>query len=133
MQTHDMTLGATHTMRPPRTSLTPLEEDLLTLLKGREFYGLAMIVALAEACPEERRVRPSTLYPVLALLVRKGWLRTWQGDVLLDEPAHQYRRYYTTTLLGEQTLLATQRRRQRLASVEGPPSMPILMRLRQVL
>ena len=94
--------------------LTPLEEDLLTLLIGKELYGLQIIKAIQEA--ENRRVSFSALYPSLHRLEAKGYLNARWGDDTPEERGNARRRYYQATGLGDRALHETQLRRQNLAA-----------------
>ncbi len=93
--------------------LTPLEEDLLTLVIGKELYGLQIIKAIEEA--ENRKVSFSSLYPTLHRLEGKGYLEARWGNELPEERENARRRYYRATGLGERALRETQLRRQSLA------------------
>ncbi len=94
--------------------LTPLEEDLLTLMIGKELYGLQIIKAIQEA--EGRKVSFSSLYPTLHRLEAKGYLEARWGDEMPEERENARRRYYRATGLGERALRETQLRRQNLAA-----------------
>jgi DNA-binding PadR family transcriptional regulator len=94
--------------------LTPLEEDILTLLIGKELYGLQIIKAIQEA--ENRKVSFSSLYPTLHRLEGKGYLEARWGEDTPEERDNARRRYYLATGLGEQALRETQLRRFNLAA-----------------
>ena len=98
--------------------LSPLEEDLLTLLVGRELYGLVIMEAVRET--GGRSVGFGSLYPTLHKLEKKGFAISRWGEDIPEERRNARRRYYRATGLGERALRATQRRRQRL--IEWQPA-----------
>jgi len=98
--------------------LSALEEDLLTLLIGRELYGLEIIEATKTTSGGKRSIGVGSLYPTLHKMEKKGLVRSWWGEEAIEEPSHARRRYYTATGLGERVLMATQLRRQSLAQWE---------------
>jgi DNA-binding PadR family transcriptional regulator len=55
-----------------KNQISPIEEDLLHVLLGRESYGLQICQAFEEASGGKRRMSVGTLYPVLARLEAKG-------------------------------------------------------------
>jgi PadR family transcriptional regulator, regulatory protein PadR len=95
--------------------LSALEEDLLTLLIGRELYGLEIIEATKTAGGGQRPIGVGSLYPTLHKIEKKGLVRSWWGEETPEERGHARRRYYTATGLGERVLAATQQRRVGLA------------------
>jgi PadR family transcriptional regulator PadR len=95
--------------------VSALEEDLLTLLLGRELYGLEVIQAMKTASDGQRSIGVGSLYPTLHKLEKKGLVRSWWGEETPEERGHARRRYYTVTGLGQRVLLATQQRRLSLA------------------
>src|SRR2546427_8721802 len=96
--------------------LSSVEEDILTLLVGRELYGLAMLEASRTAVGDTRALRPGSLYTALAKMEDKGLVRSWWGDERPPERGGARRRYYTATGLGAEVLTATQLRRTQLAA-----------------
>ena len=96
--------------------LSAVEEDILTLLVGRELYGLAILEASRTAGGGARGLRPGSLYTALAKLEHKGLVRGWWGDERPKERGGARRRYYTATGLGAEVLTATQLRRAQLAA-----------------
>ena len=96
--------------------LSSVEEDILTLLVGRELYGLAILEASRTAVGRTRALRPGSLYTALAKLEHKGLVRGWWGDERPKERGGARRRYYTATGLGAEVLTATQLRRAQLAA-----------------
>src|SRR5437016_2235357 len=95
--------------------LSALEEDLLTLLRGRELYGLEIIEAMKTASDGQRSLGVGSLYPTLHKMEKKGFVRSWWGEETPEERGHARRRYYTVTGLGAEVLTATQLRRHQLA------------------
>src|SRR5262245_42791859 len=96
--------------------LSGVEEDILTLLVGRELYGLAILEASRTAVGDTRALRPGSLYTALAKLEHKGLVRSWWGEERPPERGGARRRYYTATGLGAEVLTATQLRRMQLAA-----------------
>ena len=60
--------------------LSAVEEDILTLLVGRELYGLAMLEASKSAVGGTRALRPGSLYTALYKMEQKGLVRSWWGS-----------------------------------------------------
>ena len=96
--------------------LSPLEEDFLTLLIGRELYGLEITAAFSDATEGKRKISLGSLYPTLHKLEKKGYVTSRWGDEMPEERGGARRRYYKATGLGERALHETQIRRQRLAT-----------------
>lgn len=95
--------------------LSPLEENLLTVLLGRELYGLEIIKAVEEASEGRRRIGFGSLYPTLHKLEKKGFVKSHWGEEKPEERGGARRRYYKITGLGERALRETQRIRANLA------------------
>src|SRR5262245_45570065 len=95
--------------------LSALEEDLLTLLVGRELYGLEIIEATKTASGGQRGLGVGSLYPALHKMEKKGFIRSRWGEETPEERGHARRRYYTATGLGQRVLATTQQRRVGLA------------------
>jgi DNA-binding PadR family transcriptional regulator len=95
--------------------LSALEEDLLTLLIGRELYGLEIIAATETASGGKRAIGVGSLYPTLHKMEKKGLVESRWGEETPEERGHARRRYYMATGLGERVLRATQHRRIGLA------------------
>jgi PadR family transcriptional regulator, regulatory protein PadR len=96
--------------------LSPQEEILLTLLVGKELYGLQIMKAIEEVGEGKLRMKFGSLYPVLHQLERKGFLTSRWGNDRPEERGGARRRYYLTTGLGEQALREAQRLRANLAA-----------------
>ena len=105
--------------------LISLAEDLLTLLQGRELYGLAIADAFRRIAGRTFVPRPGSLYPMLHKLEAEGLVRSWwEGSA----------RYYTTTLAGDALLQTTRMRRRQLAQyAKGRRDGEVLQQVRQVL
>jgi PadR family transcriptional regulator, regulatory protein PadR len=94
------------------SGLSTREEDLLTLLLGKQLYGLEILAATRAS---GRTIGVGSLYPTLHRMERKRLVRSWWGA---DTPAtrgHARRRYYMATAFGARVLAQTQRRRAGLA------------------
>jgi PadR family transcriptional regulator, regulatory protein PadR len=105
---------------PKRTSnseddsvrLSAIDEDLLTVLLGRELYGLEILDELNPGRPIPLRF--SSLYPALNRLEKKGLVSCRWGDEV-DESGGARRKYYKVTGLGATTLRSVQEYRMALA------------------
>ncbi len=95
--------------------LASLEEDVMTVLIGRELYGLQVLQALNDAL-SKGKIGFGSLYPTLHRLARKGYLSCRWGDEQDGESGGARRKYYKMTGLGSQVLEETQLRRQYLAA-----------------
>ena len=93
--------------------LSPLEQDILTTLSGRELYGLQIIDAIAEASNGRRKIGFGSLYPTLHNLNKKGFVEPRWGDEL-EEIGGARRKYYKITNLGSEVLAETQEFRSKL-------------------
>ena len=91
--------------------LSSLDEDLLTVLIGREMYGLEMLDKLNLGRPIELGF--GSLYPALNRLHKKG-LITWRWGDETEETGGARRKYYRVTALGEHNLQAVQVYRYKL-------------------
>jgi PadR family transcriptional regulator, regulatory protein PadR len=81
--------------------LSAIEEDILTVLLGKEFYGLEILDLLNPG----RLIQLSfgSLYPALNRLERKGFINWRWGDVQ-DGSGGARRKYYAVTGLGKRVL-----------------------------
>jgi PadR family transcriptional regulator, regulatory protein PadR len=91
--------------------LSAIEEDILTVLLGREFYGLEILDFLNP----ERPIQLSfgSLYPALNRLEKKGFISWRWGDVQ-DGSGGARRKYYKVTGLGSSVLGEVQQYRMAL-------------------
>ena len=98
--------------------ISAIDEDILTVLLGRELYGLEILDQLNLDRPIELRF--GSLYPALNRLEKKG-LVTWKWGDEVDESGGARRKYYKVTGVGAKTLRAVQQYRAGLAqrSVNG--------------
>lgn len=91
-------------------SLSALEEDLLTLLLGRELYGLQMVQAIEEASGTRKQLKVGSLYPSLHRLEKKGFV-TSRMETSSEGRGGNRRKFYRITEKGAEAL--TNRRRLR--------------------
>jgi PadR family transcriptional regulator, regulatory protein PadR len=92
--------------------LSAIDEDILTVLLGREFYGLEILDELNPGRPIQLRF--SSLYPALNRLEKKGMV-SWRWGDAIDESGGARRKYYKVTGLGATTLRSIQTYRMSLA------------------
>jgi PadR family transcriptional regulator, regulatory protein PadR len=98
----------------PALFLTPMEEDVLTLLNGRKLYSVQIERALKEVC--DRKQRAGSIYPSLRDMEKRGLIYAEWGDEPSEARGGPRRRYFTTTGLGKKALSEAATRRDRLAS-----------------
>ncbi|WP_218080082.1 PadR family transcriptional regulator [Anthocerotibacter panamensis] len=104
--------------QPESFTLSALEENLLTVLSGRELYGLQILKAFEEATSGRRQIGFGSLYPTLHRLQKKGFVTSRWGDETPEERGGARRRYYQLTGLGETALHEVQLIRVALAAWE---------------
>lgn len=92
--------------------ISAIDEDLLTVLLGRELYGLEILDQLNLDRPIELKF--GSLYPALNRLEKKG-LVSWKWGDEVDESGGARRKYYKVTGLGAKSLSQVQRYRATLA------------------
>ncbi|WP_324616440.1 PadR family transcriptional regulator [Lusitaniella coriacea] len=92
--------------------LSAIDEDILTVLLGRELYGLEILDQLNLDRPIELKF--GSLYPALNRLEKKG-LVTWKWGDEVDESGGARRKYYKMTGLGAEALSTVQQYRASLA------------------
>lgn len=92
--------------------LSAIDQDILTVLLGRELYGLEILDQLNLDRPIELRF--GSLYPALNRLERKG-LVTWKWGDEVDESGGARRKYYKVSGLGSKTLREIEKYRAALA------------------
>lgn len=92
--------------------LSAIDEDVLTVLLGRELYGLEVLDELNPGRPI--KLRFGSLYPALNRLEKKGFV-TWRWGDEMDESGGARRKYYKVTGLGASALSAVQSYRMALA------------------
>ena len=96
--------------------LTAIDEDILTVLLGREFYGLEILDHLNEG--RSLALSFGSLYPALNRLEKKG-LISWRWGDEVDESGGARRKYFKVTGLGATTLDEVQQYRLQLAQRSG--------------
>ncbi len=92
--------------------LSAIDEDILTVLLGRELYGLEILDQLNLDRPIQLKF--GSLYPALNRLEKKG-LVSWKWGDEVDESGGARRKYYKMTALGLTALHAVQIYRAALA------------------
>lgn len=90
--------------------LSALDEDILTLLLGRELYGLEILDQLNLGRPDELMF--SSLYPALNRLEKKGYVSWRWGD---EQSGGARRKYYKVNGSGASVLREIQQYRAALA------------------
>lgn len=98
--------------------LSAIDEDILTVLLGRELYGLEILDVLNPDRPNPLSF--GSLYPALNRLERKG-LISWRWGDEQEESGGARRKYYKVTGLGAIALREVQDYRALLVqrSVQG--------------
>lgn len=81
-------------------NLSKLEEELLSLLIGRELYGLQIIQAFAEASQGNRQISIGTLYPTLSRMEEKGLVSSRMENRPSDDKGGARRKYFKITREG---------------------------------
>ena len=69
---------------------------VLALLKDGDKYGYEMIVELAQRSDDTFLLKEGTLYPLLHLLEKEGWVKSYSKQ----SPCGRERKYYCLTLAG---------------------------------
>jgi DNA-binding PadR family transcriptional regulator len=96
----------------PALYLTTLEEELLTLLSGRELYPVQIERAFSEVLGRKRKF--GSFYPTLRKLEKQGLLEARWGDEEPEDRSGPRRRYYKTSGLGERALREAENNLQQL-------------------
>jgi DNA-binding PadR family transcriptional regulator len=105
--------------RDPR--LSALEEDILTLLVGRQLCTQELIAFLTQASEDRLSVVQSTPYSVLPRMEEKGLVFSkWSKDPDKASGGSR-RRYYSLSDDGFRTLQERRRFRARLDALSTPP------------
>ena len=91
--------------------LSSIDEDILTVLLGRELYGLEMLKYLNPDRPG-LPLTYGSIYPALNRLEKKGLVESKWGD---ETTSGARRKYYKITGLGSTTLSNVQDYRRSLA------------------
>ena len=92
--------------------LSALDEDILTVLLGRELYGLEILDQLNLDRPDELMF--SSLYPALNRLEKKGFV-SWKWGDEHDSSGGARRKYYKVNGAGAAALSEIQQYRAALA------------------
>ena len=92
--------------------LSAIDEDILTVLSGRELYGLEILDQLNLDRPTELKF--GSLYPALNRLKKKGFV-SWKWGDEVDESGGARRKYYKVTGEGVKALKTVQNYRTGLA------------------
>ncbi|MBD0261264.1 MAG: PadR family transcriptional regulator [Tolypothrix sp. Co-bin9] len=92
--------------------LSAIDEDILTVMLGRDMYGLEILNDLNKGRPIS--IGFGSLYPVLNRLEKKG-LVSWRWGDESEETGGARRKYYKVTALGATTLREVQEYRAQLA------------------
>jgi len=95
-----------------QTKLSALDEDILTVLLGRELYGLEILDQLNLDRPDELMF--SSLYPALNRLEKKGFVSWKWGDEHATSGGAR-RKYYKVNGAGKAALSEIQQYRAALA------------------
>lgn len=96
----------------PALYVTTLEQELLSLLSGRELYSVQIERAFKDVLGRKRNF--GSFYPTLRKLEKQGLLSAQWGEETSEERGGPRRRYYTVTGLGAQALREADLRRLRL-------------------
>jgi PadR family transcriptional regulator, regulatory protein PadR len=101
--------------------LSALEEDILTLLVGRDLCAQEIIQLLAAAGAGHAGVVQSTPYSVLPRMQEKGFVHSRWSQAAEPTPSGSRRRYYRLTEEGLRTLQERRRFRARLDALSTSP------------
>lgn len=82
--------------------ISAIDQDILTVLLGRELYGLAILDQLNLNRPINE-LKFGSLYPALNRLEKKG-LVSWRWGDEVDDSGGARRKYYKITGLGARSL-----------------------------
>jgi PadR family transcriptional regulator, regulatory protein PadR len=97
-------------------TISPLEDEVLSVLLGRELYGLQICRAFEEASDGRRRISAGTLYPILARLEKKGLVTSRMATRPTDSKGGAKRKYFQITRRGSLALADAERFRNHLAA-----------------
>lgn len=99
-----------------RELVSELEESILTMLLGRQMYGLEMSKEFERLSGGRRKVGPGTLYPALARLEDRGYLESTIIKRPQDSKGGARRKYFKITKKGAIAIADAELFRQRLNS-----------------
>lgn len=95
--------------------ISPIEEEVLSVLLGRELYGLQICEAFEQVSKGKRRMSVGTLYPVLARLEKKGLVTSRMADRPTDSKGGARRKYFQITRRGSRALVDAEEFRKQLS------------------
>jgi PadR family transcriptional regulator PadR len=98
--------------------LSALEEDILTVLRSQNMYGLQIIKQLEKAHEGQRKIKEGSIYPTLHRMEKKEYIDSYWGEDRPEERGGARRKYYKITEAGIQVLNSRFAVRQRLSSLE---------------
>lgn len=85
-------------------TLTKLEEEILSLLRGQTLYGLQIVQAYEEVSGGKRTISIGTLYPTLSRLESNGFITSYMEDRPKSDKGGARRKYFRITALGSRLL-----------------------------
>ena len=94
--------------------LSELEEDILTVLLGKELYGLQIINAFEEASGGKRKLSVGSLYPTLHRLEQKRYIVSRMGEQPKSNKGGARRKYFKITMFGAQKVVEARKFRSEL-------------------
>lgn len=94
--------------------LSELEEAILTVLIGKELYGLQIIEAFEKASNGKRRLSIGSLYPTLHRLELKGYVKSDTNKHLKSDKGRARRKYFKLTMLGTRKIMLAREFRSEL-------------------
>jgi len=95
-------------------TLSKMEEEILSVLTGRELYGLQIIDAFRDASEGHRSIGVGSLYPTLSRLEEKGLILSWMEARPEDDKGGARRKYFKVTQQGVMALAAAEQFRRKL-------------------
>jgi DNA-binding PadR family transcriptional regulator len=97
-------------------NLTKLEEELLSLLAGKELYGLQICDAFEKASGGLRKVGVGTLYPTLNRMEKRGLIISRMEEHPRDGRGGARRKYFKITRHGIKALAVADQFRENLVT-----------------
>ena len=85
--------------------LSELEEGILTVLIGKELYGLQIVQAFEAASQGNRKLSIGSLYPTLHRLEQKGYVVSRMDAQPKSNKGGARRKYFQITILGADKVL----------------------------
>ena len=104
-------------------SLTLNDVSILTVLLGRELYGLDIIEQLNGPKRPFEKIKLGSLYAALNRLEKKGLVSWRWGDEVKEVSNGARRKYYKVTGLGQASLREFQLYQEFLANRQGVPGL----------